>query len=188
MPSFFKDQKSKKNRQQNTENQPDNNSVKNIYRSLSANLDTIKQKTGNSSDVVIRQLKIGENFDIKIAIVYVEGIVDNQSIQEFLLESIMKDEHKETVNQQNAFDLISEDMITIGKVLSIDTWNGLFLSLLSGDTLILVDGTEQALSVDSKGGERRAITESNTQMVVRGPKDAFTESIGTNIAMFRRIF
>ncbi|KYG27796.1 spore germination protein [Priestia endophytica] len=187
MPSFFKDRKSKKDRQQDTENQSDNNSVKYLHSSLSANLNTIKQKTGNSSDVVIRQLKMGENFNIKIAIVYVEGIVDNQSIQEFLLESIMKDEHREVVNQQNAFDLISEDMVTIGKVSSIDTWNDLFLSLLSGDTLILVDGTDQAMSVDTKGGERRAITESNTQMVVRGPKEAFTESLGTNTAMIRRI-
>ncbi|YCA45646.1 spore germination protein [Bacillus sp. JZ8] len=187
MPSFFKNRKSKKDSQQDAENQSGNNSVKHIYRSLSANLDTIKQKTGNSSDIMIRQLKMGENFDIKIAIVYVEGIVDNQSIQEFLLESIMKDNHKETVNKQNAFDLISEDMITIGNVSSINIWNDLFLSLLAGDTLILVDEIDQALTVGTKGGERRAIAESSTQMVVRGPKEAFTESIGTNIAMVRRI-
>jgi spore germination protein KA len=187
MPSFFKHRKSKKDSQQDTENQSGNNSVENIYSSLSANLDTIKQKTGNSSDIMIRQLKMGANFDIEIAIVYVEGIVDNQSIQEFLLESIMKDNHKETVNKQNAFDLISEDMITIGNVSSINTWNDLFLSLLAGDTLILVDKTDQALSVGTKGGERRAITESSTQMVVRGPKEAFTESSETNIAMIRRI-
>jgi spore germination protein KA len=187
MPSFFKHRKSKKDSQQDTENQSGNNSVENIYSSLSANLDTIKQKTGNSSDIMIRQLKMGANFDIEIAIVYVEGIVDNQSIQEFLLESIMKDNHKETVNKQNAFDLISEDMITIGNVSSINTWNDLFLSLLAGDTLILVDETDQALSVGTKGGERRAITESSTQMVVRGPKEAFTESSETNIAMIRRI-
>ncbi|MFP3888273.1 spore germination protein [Priestia filamentosa] len=187
MPSFFKNRKSKNDSQQDAENQSDNNSVENINSSLSANLDTIKQKTGNSSDIIIRQLKMGENFDIKIAIVYVEGIVDNQSIQEFLLESIMKDDYKETVNQQNVFDLISEDMITIGNVSSINTWNDLFLSLLAGDTLLLVDKTDQALIVGTKGGERRAITESTTQMVVRGPKEAFTESIGTNIAMVRRI-
>ncbi|MCY8235073.1 spore germination protein [Priestia endophytica] len=187
MPSFFKDRKLKKDHEQDAENQSGNNSVEYMHSSLLANLDTIKQKTGNSSDVVIRQLKMGENFDIKTAIVYVEGIVDNQSIQEFLLQSIMKDDHKETLNQHNALDLISEDMITIGNVSSIDTWNDLFLSLLAGDTLVLVDGTNQALSVDTKGGERRAITESSTQMVVRGPKEAFTESIGTNTAMIRRI-
>jgi spore germination protein KA len=187
MPSFFKDRKSKKNSQQDAENQPNNNSVDQLQASLSVNLTTIKQKTGNSSDVVIRHLKMGMNAEIKAAIVYIEGIVDNQSIQEFLLESIMKDDSKEKLNQQNALDLISENMITIGNVSSVDNWNDLFLSLMAGDTIVLVDGTDQALSVSTKGGEKRSISESSTQMVVRGPKGAFTESIGTNTAMVRRI-
>jgi spore germination protein KA len=187
MPSFFKDRKSKKNSQQDAENQPSNNSVDQLQASLSVNLTTIKQKTGNSSDVVTRHLKMGMNSEIKAAIVYIEGIVDNQSIQEFLLESILKDDSKEKLNQQNALDLISEDMITVGHVSSIDNWNDLFLSLMAGDTLVLVDGIGKALSASTKGGEKRSIAESSTQMVVRGPKGSFTESIGTNTAMVRRI-
>jgi spore germination protein KA len=130
---------------------------------------------------------MGMNSEIKAAIVYIEGIVDNQSIQEFLLESILKDDSKEKLNQQNALDLISEDMITVGHVSSIDNWNDLFLSLMAGDTLVLVDGIGKALSASTKGGEKRSIAESSTQMVVRGPKGSFTESIGTNTAMVRRI-
>jgi spore germination protein KA len=187
MPSFFKGQKPKKNRQQDAENQATDHSVEHIQGSLSANLNIIKQKTGNSSDVVIRHLKMGMNSEMKAAIVYVEGIVDNQSIQEFLLQSMMKDNHKENLNEHNALDLISEDMMTIGNVSSINNWEDLFLSLMAGDTLVLVDGIDQALNASTKGGEKRTISESNTQMVVRGPKGAFTESNGTNTAMVRRI-
>ncbi|WP_182007572.1 spore germination protein, partial [Priestia aryabhattai] len=92
MPSFFKDRKSKKKQQQDDENQTTDSPIEQIQVSLSSNLNMIKQKTGNSSDVVIREIKMGINFDIKAAIVYVEGIVDNQAIQEFLLQSIMKDD------------------------------------------------------------------------------------------------
>ncbi|MED4213670.1 spore germination protein, partial [Priestia megaterium] len=147
----------------------------------------IKQKTGNSSDVVIREIKMGINIDIKAAVVYVEGIVDNQAIQEFLLQSIMKDDHKEEIHQHNALDLLSEDMMTIGNISSVTNFYDLFASLMVGDTLILVDGVDQALSASTKGGETRSIAESTTQMVVRGPKGAFTESLGTNTAMIRRI-
>lgn len=52
IPSFFKNLKSKKTPQQDTENQSDNNSVENIHRSLSANLVTIKQKTVQISSFV----------------------------------------------------------------------------------------------------------------------------------------
>lgn len=187
MPSLFKNGKLKKIRQQQSENNPIDNSVEYIQYSLSSNLDTIQQKTGKSSDVVIRQIKMGINSDIETAIIYVEGIVDNQSIQEFLLESMMKDDKKSTLNVHNALDLISEDMMTIGNVSPIHNWDDLFSTLMAGDTLVLVDGVNQALSASTKGGETRSIAESNTQMVVRGPKGAFTESIGTNTAMVRRI-
>jgi spore germination protein KA len=187
MPSFFKDHKQKKKRQKNDENQATDCPIERIQVSLSDNLNMIKQKTGNSSDIVIREIKMGENSDIKTAIVYVEGIVDNQSIQEYLLQSMMKDDHKEEINQYNAIDILSKDMMTVGNISSIINLDDLFASLMAGDTVILVDGVDQALSASTKGGEKRSIAESTTQMVVRGPKGAFTESLGTNTAMVRRI-
>lgn len=187
MSSFFKGRKRNKNRQKDAENQAAVHSEDHIQESLSANLDIIRQKTGNSSDVIVRQLKLGRNSDIKTAIVYIEGIVDNQSIEEFLLQSMMKDDDKEKLIQEDALDRISEDMMTVGNVSSFTTWDDLFLSLMAGDTLVLVDGIAKALSACTQGGEKRPISESTTQMVVRGPKGAFTESIETNTSMVRRI-
>lgn len=187
MPSFFKGRKPKKNHQSNAENQAADHSVEHIQDSLSVNLDIIRQKTGNSSDLVVRHLKMGRDSDIKTAIVYIAGIVDNRTIQEFLLQTMMKDDDKEKLNEHDALELISEDMMTVGNVLSLNTWEDLFSSLMAGDTLVLVDGISKALSASTKGGEKRSISESNTQMVVRGPKGAFTESIETNTAMVRRI-
>ncbi|MGG4169136.1 spore germination protein [Rossellomorea vietnamensis] len=187
MPSFFKGRKLKKNQQPESENQASDTSEEFIQNALSVNLDIIRQKTGNSSDVVVRRLKMGKNADIETAIIYVEGIVDNQSIQEFLLQSMMKDDHKEELNENDALSLISDDMMTVGNVSSFNKWVDLFSSLMAGDTIVLVDGTPKALSACTKGGETRSISESTTQMVVRGPKGAFTESIGTNTALVRRI-
>ncbi|MEH7069597.1 spore germination protein, partial [Priestia megaterium] len=91
-------------------------------------------------------MKIGRDSDIRVAIVYVEGIIDNQSIQDYLLQSIMKDNHKEEVNEYNALDLLSEDMMAIGNISCVTNFDDLFSSLMAGNTLILVDGVEQALS------------------------------------------
>jgi spore germination protein KA len=187
MSSFFKGRKPKKSRQPVAEDQAAVHSEDHIQESLSVNLDIIRQKTGNSSDVVVRHLKMGRDSDNKTAIVYIEGIVDNQSIQEFLLQSMMKDDNKEKLIRDDALDLISEDMMSVGNVSSFNTWDDLFSSLMAGDTLVLVDGIAKALSASTKGGEKRPISESTTQMVVRGPRGAFTESIGTNTSMVRRI-
>ncbi|MFE7084038.1 spore germination protein [Priestia megaterium] len=187
MPSFFKDSKQKKKHLKDNKNSSTDYSVEHISKSLSDNLNTIKQKTGDSSDLVIRHLKLGMNSEMQAALIYIEGIVDNQTIQEFLLESIMKDTTKEQMNEQNALNLLSEDMMTVGNVSIIYKWEDLFSTLMSGNTLLLVDGVNQALDASTRGGETRSISESSTEMVVRGPKQAFTESIGTNTAIIRRI-
>ncbi|MFE3892600.1 spore germination protein [Priestia sp. YIM B13446] len=187
MPSFFKNRKQEKKRSQDEEHQTANHGKEQLEVSLTHNLNMIKQKTGKSSDVIIREIKLGGESDIKTAIIYIEGIVDNQSIQDYILQSIMKDNHKEEIGEHNAIDLLSEDIMTVGNITPITSLDDLFSSLMAGDTLILVDGVNQALSASTEGGEKRSISESTTEMVVRGPKGAFTESLGTNTAMVRRI-
>ncbi|MBK0295437.1 spore germination protein [Priestia aryabhattai] len=187
MPSFFKNRKQKNKQSHDEEYQTANHGKEQLEVSLPNNLNMIKQKTGKSSDVIIREIKLGGKADINTAIVYIEGIVNNQAIQEYILQSMMKDNHKEEINQYNAMGLLSEDIMTVGNITSITNSDDLFCSLMAGDTLILVDGVNQALSASTAGGEKRSITESTTEMVVRGPKGAFTEALGTNTAMVRRI-
>ncbi|PNE07707.1 spore germination protein [Priestia megaterium] len=187
MPSFFKNQKSKNKLPPQADQTSSEQTASSLKNLLSENLTLIKEKTGNSSDIVIRHFKLGVNNSLAAAIVYIEGIVDNQAIQDYLLQSLMKDNQKNDLNDQNALELISEDIVTIGNVSFADNWDDLLSSLMSGDSLLIVDGINRVLSVSTQGGEKRAIAESTTEMVVRGPKGAFTESIGTNLAMVRRI-
>lgn len=190
MPSFFKHPKRKKKsltEHKNNENQIDDRLPESLHESLSNNLDVIKQKTGNSSDVVIRMLKIGTNPKVQTAIVYVEGIVDTQSINDFLIESIMKNHDlQEKLIRQEPLEIMAEGVVALGSVKLVSEWEELFSFLMSGEAIILVDGTNEALSADTKGGEQRSIEEPSSQVAVRGPRDGFTESIRTNTAMVRR--
>ncbi|MGM0922327.1 MAG: spore germination protein [Bacillota bacterium] len=192
MPSFFKKLKSKNVNEKNKKNSEDhsiNESSELIGISLAENIATLNQKTGNSSDVIIRMLKINKYPEIRVAIVYIEGIVDNQSINDFIIESIMDDFDliERTDNHEEILDSMADKIVSLGSVKKINDWHELLLSLMSGETIILVNGTNIGLSASTKGGERRSILEPGTQVAVRGSRESFTESIGTNTAMVRRI-
>jgi len=90
MPSFFR----KNKRQQQEQPKPNMHMKQGLYTSLNENIDTIKQKTGNSPDITIRTLNIDVERKTKIAIVYVEGIVDENNINEFIVEPIMKSQDR----------------------------------------------------------------------------------------------
>ncbi|HZH60312.1 MAG TPA: spore germination protein, partial [Metabacillus sp.] len=51
---------------------------------------------------------------------------------------------------------------------------------------ILLDGHNTAYAAETTGGERRPVTESSVETVVRGPRESFNESIMTNIGLIRR--
>lgn len=66
------------------------------------------------------------------------------------------------------------------------TIEGVIDGILSGDTVILLDGVPRAIVVETKGFPVRSVTTPKQEMVIRGPLDAFNESIRMNIALIRR--
>jgi len=71
----------------------------------------------------------------------------------------------------------------ISELLDLDK---LASSVVYGDTLLLIDGVVSALIIDNKGWQVRAISQPDSEVVVRGPREGFTESIETNLSMISR--
>lgn len=187
MLGFFKKRQKKKANGLNDKRHPEIDWLNTIDASLSINLEIIKEKTGNSPDVIVRELSMGLDDSVRTAIVYIEGMVDDQSIKDFLIESLMKNQNlQEKVTQQEPLGLLKEKAVPFGDVVTGREWDQLFSSLMAGEALIFVDGTAEVLIIDTRGGEKRAIEEPSSQVVVRGPRDGFTEDIRTNISLVRR--
>ncbi len=156
---------------------------------LKENLQKIRQELGNSPDVKIREFEIA-NPQIQAAAVFIDNLTDKKLVDDFVMRSLMIDTAHETfknmASDKNILDFIINNALTIGEVQVIKDWNGLMLSLLSGETVILINGSAEAISGDTRGGVSRSVTEPSSQVVIRGPKDGFTESIATNVSLIRR--
>ncbi|MGY4691663.1 spore germination protein [Salibacterium sp. K-3] len=157
-----------------------------LYSSLQDNLKEIKKKNGNSSDLVIRTLTTG-GVQWNTAVVYIDGIVDNKRIDEFLLEPLLQlQAPAETVPNQAVPSFIAEQVIALGGIDPVLDWEALYESVMAGRAVLLIDGSKEALSTSTIGGEQRSVEEPPTEISIRGPREGFTESIRTNTAMVRR--
>lgn len=67
-----------------------------------------------------------------------------------------------------------------------DKWDTLITSLLSGIFVLLVDGYEKALLIDSRTYPARSVGEPEKDKTLRGSKDGFVETLVSNTAMIRR--
>nr|WP_257984282.1 spore germination protein [Neobacillus cucumis] len=152
-----------------------------ILRNYKENIDRIKGELGNSSDVGIRVVSAGNH---KCALVFIDGLIDIKMINDFILEPFM--EKNLIPEQQDIYQYLIDNATAIGSVQTIDNWNQVYDSILSGNTVIFIDGYNKAISAETKGWEKRSITEPSTQLSIRGPKDSFTETLRTNTALIRR--
>lgn len=90
-------------------------------------------------------------------------------------------------------DKLPEDMHGLSKQFTpyvevelADSCDTLVQSLLSGMFLLLVDGYEKALLIDSRTYPARGVEEPEKDKVLRGSKDGFVETLVSNTALIRR--
>lgn len=162
-----------------------------IKTNLQQNLQFIKDALGTSSDIIIREILIGKEGTIKAGIIYTDGLTDTTSLQNFILETLMLDIKEiellgKTLPQKNLITVLKDVAMTVGDIKEIADFDVLFTDLLSGDTIILIDGYNHGLTISNRQWVERGVTEPMAQTVVRGPREGFTENLRVNTALIRR--
>src|SRR5574342_748105 len=116
----------KKRRRQNKINQfkleiddPDVNEGSNFLKlSLDENKFYVLQMLGNSRDIVFREIQIGKS--VKAGIFYADGLVDTNSIQNFILEPLMLnihyDEDRTISSAKNVLKILKDQVLTVGSI------------------------------------------------------------------------
>lgn len=150
---------------------------------LSTNVKAIKALLGESPDVEIRLLEAGVD-RTPIAVVYTSGIVDTRRVNQFVDHFLQKD--TTLTSDPSAFAYVKACVMASGEAKTIRDRDSAVLSILSGETVVFVHGSDEAVAFDTRGGDKRHVEEPSSQVVIRGPKEGFTESIGTNVALIRR--
>ncbi|WP_240913065.1 MULTISPECIES: spore germination protein [Paenibacillus] len=194
MRSFFKskqdssgdsNQNHDKNEQPSEFNMPETP----LSKYLDVNVQMIKEMTGDSSDIIIRRLDQALGKPVHVAVIYTDGLADEQIINNSILKSltqIQADADCSLDPPKQVLGWIKHRFLAIGQVTDIDTMKKLFDAILAGNTVILVDGTAKGISASSAGGEQRGVDEPQSQTVIRGPREGFTENLRINTSLIRR--
>lgn len=161
-----------------------------LTEDLEETIRNIRAGLGESPDLKVRKIQLGGEHPVQAAAVHISGLADADAVNEFVIGSLLADPQKlssgNTSDPARLPEQLLSGILELGDAELTDNWNDLLLAVLSGDTAVLIDGSTNAVMCDTKGGEARSVEESSSQMVVRGPKDGFVESVATNISLIRR--
>jgi len=156
-----------------------------LSNNLEKNLIELENDLGKSSDIVIRRIVIGKENPLAAAIVYTDGLVDISEINRFLKALMTRFPEKKP--NKPTIELIKEEVLNVGDVKEFTSKADIINGILTGSTAILLDNSKAALVANTKGFAKRAISEPENQLVMRGPRQGFIENITTNTAMIRKI-
>ncbi len=157
-----------------------------LDKSLEKNVQIFKQIFGESGDFVIRDFRFGPSDTGKGAILYIDGLVNAMLITESILKPVLTFASYQKRYSGNMIDEIKESVITTSQVEDNPYFSELAKGCADGDTVFLFDGYDRGLIINSKGWEQRSVDEPQSEHVVRGPREGFTENLRTNTALLRR--
>ncbi len=131
-------------------------------------------RIGESFDIIRRQMRIASGSSDAI-LYYIDGFVKDE-ITEKLMEFFLKAPDIQEVNINFPYTEVDrtqnvEQMITM---------------LLSGATVMVIDGLDDALIIDTRQYPTRGLQEPENDRVLRGPRDGFSETLIFNTALIRR--
>ncbi len=156
--------------------------------SLDENIRGIKETLSKSDDLKLQEYRFGQEGSFRCVLVYVDGLADKKTITEGILTplSSQKSQALHPGKADQWLQILREGVLCIGGIQEAWDKNAIINACLAGDTALLIDGSKGALLIDTKGGQKRGVEEPQTELVVRGPREGFTEDLITNTSLLRR--
>ena len=144
---------------------------------------TLEKNIKSVKDVLTSQDIIVFKFDSlngrKFAVIYADGLADKQLLGELVVKPL-KDAEKDA------------ELGTVKKLLaSPEIKDGTKISdaikeISDGNAALFVDGEKDFIIIGLKNPPGRTVAEPPTQVVVKGPREGFTEDIKTNLGLVRK--
>ncbi|WP_342046229.1 spore germination protein [Bacillus sp. OTU530] len=174
-----------------TEGERTNHTPIPLDENLVSNMKKIRAAFAKSSDIVIREVVVGNKYKRRLVLIYTDGLVNTQVIDESILEPLTvhmeeKFDDIQTQSAEKVFQFLYTSVVASGGIKSVKDFSELFVEVLSGNTVILTEDYHKALSISTPGWKDRGVGETEVQNVIRGSREAFSETIRTNTALVRR--
>ena len=124
-------------------------------------------------DLVTREFTIKKK---KIRLMYLESVTSNDTVSDFVINAIVN-------IKKNGFKNIEENIYN-GKVSKSKDFSMIDYYLSNGFTLLFID--DYYLYLETKESLDRGVTNTLTEVTLRGSKDSFTENYNKNIGLIRK--
>lgn len=157
-----------------------------LSKVLEQNIELFKSIFNNDDTLILRQFRNQAENSIRCCILFFDGMVNAEIINENIIKPIVINTLLQRKPNGNIIDVLQQEVIVANNITKSSNITKLTEAILYGDTVLLLDGSEEALIISSKGWQTRAVIEPDAEKVIHGPREGFTEAILINLSLIRR--
>ena len=147
-----------------------------VSRNIEANIQTFRKTYKDCADIKTREMYLGAHNDKKCFMAYIEVALDMKSFGASGIGMLVK----------NIEAGISPKDARVADVTEVKDLNQALDVILVGNVLVFVDGCDYALKIGDKGYPSLGVKETDSEKVIRGSNEGFSDSIKINTALVRR--
>lgn len=159
------------------ENQP-------VSKKLDRNILWWKAQFSDCADIKMRAMVLGKEGSVRAFLSYIE--VTGGS---FLLESSVIGKLLNRLTElpdAQILSILEENRLGISDVTPFSEMKEAAAGMLTGDTILFLDGYDRALKIPDKGYPGKTLQETDSEKSLRGSNEGFGESIKQNTALIRK--
>lgn len=133
------------------------------------------------ADIKKKQMNLGINRDVACYLTFIEVAVDMRNSA--LLEVL---KYFRTLSREEILAALSENALGIADATYFSTIEEASDGVLTGEAILFVDGFDKAVKIPDDGYPNMGVSEVDSEKVVRGSNEGFTDSVKQNAALIRK--
>ena len=156
-----------------------------IEKNLAANEDALRRvfSADQNPDLILRRFTVGGRLEALAA--FLNGMASGERIDEFIIRPAQN-------AAPDAFlvrscKALAKAVFEIDEVRESEDFSAAVAAIAEGQTALFFAGVDTCLICDTRGYPSRSVGAPENETVVLGAKEAFTESLRTNVTLLRRI-
>lgn len=155
-----------------------------VYESVRKNEEYIRKKCDQCADIIIRPMRLGDERKVDCLIVYLEVAVSNMMLEDSVIGKLIN--HFWEISPSQMKEFLKNNSLGISDVKELPTLEEAVEAMLAGNAVFFMDGYDQAVKIAGKGYPAMMVGKAETEKVLRGSKEGFTDSVKINSALIRK--
>jgi spore germination protein KA len=154
-----------------------------LTKIVDVNLETLKDAMFPSDDIKERMIHLNEH---KFLIVYLDSMVDKQSLETNILEPIIELSKGDSYTIVDNLFSTTMSIIKAVEVKSSNALTEIVNGLREGNSVLFLENQENAIIAGVPNSEDRSIQEPENEKIIKGSRDGFSESMDKNIYLLQK--